>query len=294
MGAIAIIGGTGFIGRYLLSAIEKEGKKELRVLSRNPPKESVAGISWRKFDVARPESFESALENCDLVYYLPGILAETRDQKYEDIHYRGVVESLRILARNPPSRFIHVSAIGAAINAPSAYHRTKKKAEEAVASSGIPFTIVRPSLVFGDGDKSINQFITFGRTLHVLPMIGPGTARIQPVFAGDLASILARIPDRPEMAGKILEVAGPRIYTYREMMESIRKSLHLKAPILAAPVAAMMASGVIQKLLLPKPFLTPDVIRMALSDNVAERNSAVTDFGMNLISLESWLESKGI
>ncbi len=294
MGAIAIIGGTGFIGRYLLSAIEKEGKKELRVLSRNPSKESVAGISWRKFDVARPESFESALENCDLVYYLPGILAETRDQKYEDIHYRGVVESLRILARNPPSRFIHVSAIGAAINAPSAYHRTKKKAEEAVASSGIPFTIVRPSLVFGDGDKSINQFITFGRTLHVLPMIGPGTARIQPVFAGDLASILARIPDRPEMAGKILEVAGPRIYTYREMMESIRKSLHLKAPILAAPVAAMMASGVIQKLLLPKPFLTPDVIRMALSDNVAQRNSAVTDFGMNLISLESWLESKGI
>lgn len=294
MGAIAIIGGTGFIGRYLLSAIEKEGKKELRVLSRNPSKESVAGISWRKFDVARPESFESALENCDLVYYLPGILAETRDQKYEDIHYRGVVESLRILARNPPSRFIHVSAIGAAINAPSAYHRTKKKAEEAVASSGIPFTIVRPSLVFGDGDKSINQFITFGRTLHVLPMIGPGTARIQPVFAGDLASILARIPDRPEMAGKILEVAGPRIYTYREMMESIRKSLHLKAPILAAPVAAMMASGVIQKLLLPKPFLTPDVIRMALSDNVAQRNAAVTDFGMNLISLESWLESKGI
>lgn len=294
MGAIAIIGGTGFIGRYLLSAIEKEGKKELRVLSRNPSKESVAGISWRKFDVARPESFESALENCDLVYYLPGILAETWDQKYEDIHYRGVVESLRILARNPPSRFIHVSAIGAAINAPSAYHRTKKKAEEAVASSGIPFTIVRPSLVFGDGDKSINQFITFGRTLHVLPMIGPGTARIQPVFAGDLASILARIPDRPEMAGKILEVAGPRIYTYREMMESIRKSLHLKAPILAAPVAAMMASGVIQKLLLPKPFLTPDVIRMALSDNVAQRNSAVTDFGMNLISLESWLESKGI
>ena len=294
MGTVAIIGGTGFIARSLLSAMRQGGKKEIRLLSRNPPSDIVEGLSWQRVDVSRPETFGDELENCEAVYYLPGILAETRGQKYEDIHYRGVVETLKILARNPPSRFIHVSAIGVAHNAPSAYHRTKKKAEEAVSSSGVPFTIVRPSLVFGDGDKSVSQFLFFGRTLHLLPMIGPGTARVQPVFAGDLAALLARIPDRPEMAGKILEVAGPRIYTYREMMEAIRKSAHLKAVILSVPITAMMASGVIQRLLLPKPILTPDVIRMALSDNVARCNAAVADFGRNLVSLESWLESKEV
>lgn len=291
MGAVAVIGGNGFVGRYLVSALRQGGIKEIRVLSRNPPQEIIEGVSWHRLDVARSDSSWSALDECETVYYLPGILVETREQKYEDIHYLGVVETLRILARNPPSRFIHVSAIGAAPNAPSAYHRTKKKAEEAVSSSGIPFTIVRPSLVFGQGDKSVNQFLFFGRTVHLLPLIGPGTARIQPVYAGDLATLLAHIPDRPEMVGRVLEVGGPRIYTYRELMESIRKSAHLKAFILPAPVAAMMISGVIQKLLLTRPFLTPDVIRMALSDNVAERNAAVADFGMNLVSLESRLES---
>ena len=78
------------------------------------------------------------------------------------------------------------------------------------------------------------------------------------------------------------------------MMESIRKSAKLKAFIIPAPVAVMMASAVLQKLLLPKPFLTPDVIRMALADNVAQRNSPVADFGMNLVSLESWLESEAV
>jgi len=292
METVGVVGGTGFVGHYLVSALKSvHSVGEIRILSRNPPRETIDGVVWRMADVTLPGSFGKILEGCSVVYYLPGILAETKEQKYEDVHYKGVIGVLKALSGNMPARFVHMSAIGASINAPSAYHRTKKMAEEAVAASGIPFTIVRPSLVYGHGDRSINQFLAFGRTLHLLPMIGSGTARIQPVFAGDLGTLLAKIPDHPDMAGRSIEVGGPRIYTYREMMESIRKSAHLKALIMPAPVAMMMASGVLQKLFLSRPFLTPDVIRMALSDNVTRRNSSVTDFGMNLVSLESWLES---
>ena len=296
MDSVSIVGGTGFVGRYLISALKSGNpSREIRLLSRNPPREKIEGVVWRKADVTRPESLGNTMEGSSSIYYLPGILAETKEQKYEDVHYNGVIAVLRALSKGAsPGRFVHVSAIGAGANAPSAYHRTKKKAEEAVAASGIPFTIVRPSLVFGQGDRSINQFLAFGRSLHLLPMIGPGTAKIQPVFAGDLAKVLEKIPDHPEMAGRVIEVGGPRIYTYREMMESLRKSANLKAFIVPAPVAVMMASAILQKLLLPKPFLTPDVIRMALADNVAQRNSPVADFGMNLVSLESWLESEAV
>ena len=296
MDSVSIVGGTGFVGRYLISALKSGNpSREIRLLSRNPPREKIEGVVWRKADVTRPESLGNTMEGSSSIYYLPGILAETKEQKYEDVHYNGVIAVLRALSKSAsPGRFVHVSAIGAGANAPSAYYRTKKKAEEAVAASGIPFTIVRPSLVFGQGDRSINQFLAFGRSLHLLPMIGPGAARIQPVFAGDLAKVLEKIPDHPEMAGRVIEVGGPRIYTYREMMESLRKSANLKAFIIPAPVAVMMASAILQKLLLPKPFLTPDVIRMALADNVAQRNSPVADFGMNLVSLESWLESEAV
>ena len=204
MDSVSIVGGTGFVGRYLISALKSGNpSRDIRLLSRNPPQEKIEGVVWRKADVTRPESLGNALEGCASTYYLPGILAETKDQNYEDVHYNGVIGVLRALSKSAsPGRFVHVSAIGASANAPSAYHRTKKKAEEAVAASGIPFTIVRPSLVFGQGDRSINQFLAFGRSLHVLPMIGPGTARIQPVFAGDLAKVLAKIPDHSEMGGE--------------------------------------------------------------------------------------------
>lgn len=293
---ICIIGGTGFIGRHLVSAIRiHESRSPIRILSRMLPKDDLPdNVFWGKLNVTDINALKTVLSDSEVIYYLPGILTETRDQSYEEVHYEGVVRTLNALSGRPIKRFIHVSAVGAAINAPSAYHRTKKKAEEAIERSGLPFTIVRPSLVFGRGDQSINQFLTFGRTLHVLPMIGPGTARVQPVFVGDLCEMLAVIPSMEDSLGRIYEVGGPRIYTYREMMETLRKSCQLKAMIIPAPVPVMMLSGLAQKVLLPKPFVTPDVIRMAMADNVTGKNALVTDFKMNLTSLESYLESTDV
>ncbi len=293
MPEFCVLGGTGFVGRHLVSALCGQDQRALiKVLSRSRPANPLPGnVSWVKLDVTDINALKAGVGKAEVVYYLPGILAENRDQSYEEVHYEGVMHTLEALAGRSIRRLVHVSAVGAAINAPSAYHRTKKKAEEAIERSGFPYTIVRPSLIFGPGDQSISQFLAFGRKLHVLPMIGPGTAKVQPVFVRDLGKMLALLPSREETAGKIYEVGGPRIYTYREMMEAIRKSAHLKATILSAPVAVMMLSGVAQRLLLPHPFLTPDVIRMALSDNITRKNALITDFKMNLTSLESYLES---
>ena len=297
MADICVIGGTGFVGRHLVAAIRKHDPFAIiRILSRSSPvKPLPENVIWSRFDVTDPLSPKNALSGSEVIYYLPGILAETRFQSYEEVHYEGVVRTLGAIGTGKGvRRFVLLSAVGAALNAPSVYHRTKKKAEEAVECSGLPYTIVRPSLVFGPGDRSINQFLTFARTLHVLPMIGPGTARVQPVFAGDLAEMLTVVPSREEMAGKIYEVGGPRIYTYREMMEGIRKSARLKAILFPGPVGLLMFSAMLQKIFLPRPFLTLDVIRMALSDNVTRSNALITDFRMTLTSLESYLESGAI
>lgn len=291
---IGVIGGTGFVGTHLVEALVRQiPEAEVEVLSRSSPTRPLpAKAVWKRLDVRDAKGLKGALSGAGAVYYLPGILAESREQKYEEIHYEGVVRTLEALSGSSGCPLFHVSAVGAALNAPSMYHRTKKRAEEAIQRSGLPYTIVRPSLVFGHGDKSINQFLSFGKALHLLPMIGPGTARVQPVWAGDLARMLALLPGREGSRGKVYEAGGPRIYTYREMMTAIRASAGLKASIVPAPIAVMMLSGMLQKALLPRPFLTPDVIRMALSDNVTAKNALVADFSLDLTSLESYLESE--
>ena len=288
----AIIGGTGFVGRYLADALRTEKNTRIRLLARNHPDSLPPETEFYPADAVSGKGLKEGLARATVVWYLPGILAETRDQSYEMVHHQGIVNTLSAVDQGSLRHIVHMSAVGTAPNAPSAYHRTKARGEEAIRKSGLPFTIVRPSLVFGTGDRSINQFLELARLFHILPMIGPGTSRVQPIFAGDLAKFCVMISSRPDTQGKIFEVGGPRIYTYRQMMEAIRSSKHLSAPILGAPVGIMMAAAVAQKLLLSRPFLTPDVLRMALADNVPEKNACVADFGMILLGLEAWLEEK--
>ncbi|MGC8529306.1 MAG: NAD-dependent epimerase/dehydratase family protein [Leptospirillia bacterium] len=286
----AIIGGTGFVGRYLADALRTTGQARVRLLARNHPDSLPPETEFYPADAVSGNGLKEGLSRANIIWYLPGILAETRDQSYEMVHHQGIVNTLSALDQQSLRRIVHISAVGTAPNAPSAYHRTKARGEDALRKSHHPYTIVRPSLVFGKGDRSINQFLAIARLVHVLPMIGPGTARVQPIFAGDLARLCVMIAEREETLGKIYEAGGPRIYTYRQMMEAIKTSRHLKAPILGAPVPIMMASAMLQKLLLPRPFLTPDVLRMALSDNVPEKNACIADFAMTLLALEAWLE----
>ncbi len=286
----AIIGGTGFVGRYLAEALRAERKVRIRLMARKHPDFLPPDTEFFPADAVSGKGLKDGLSNATVVWYLPGLLAETREQSYESVHHQGVVNTLAAVNRDCLKRFIHMSAVGTAPNAPSAYHRTKARGEEVIRKSGLPYTIVRPSLVFGKGDRSINQFLDLARLFHILPMIGPGTARVQPIFAGDLGKLCALISSREDTAGKIYEAGGPRIYTYRQMMEAIKSSRHLHALILGAPVGIMMASALAQKVLLPRPFLTPDVLRMAISDNVPVKNACVADFGMTLLGLEAWLE----
>jgi NADH dehydrogenase len=286
----AVIGGTGFVGRYLADALRTTGKARVRLLARKHPDSLPPETEFYPIDAVSGMGMKEGLSRANVVWYLPGILAETREQSYEMVHHQGVVNTLSAVDQRSLRRIVHISAVGTAPNAPSGYHRTKARGEEALRNSLLPYTIVRPSLVFGKGDRSINQFLDIARLVHILPMIGPGTARVQPIFAGDLARLCVMIAERAETLGKIYEAGGPRIYTYRQMMETLKNSCHLKSPILGAPVAIMMASAVLQKLLLPRPFLTPDVLRMALSDNVPDKNACVADFGMTLLALEAWLE----
>lgn len=293
MQAALLTGGTGFIGRALMGQLRSGGfTGRIRLFSRKEPSFPLpAGVESFTGDISSTADLSAALAGVDTIFHLTGILAETRSQTYEKVHVQGTKAMLKAAKMAGVETVIAVSAIGTSHSAASQYHKTKAIMEDEILSSGLDVSIVRPSVVFGRQDKFINLFAGLARGLHILPLIGSGKNLIHPVWVGDLAATLATLSADRTIKPTILEIGGPRIYTYRELMETIKSSLKVKAFIVSQPPSMLSISAFFQEKILPAPFLTREMIRMALSDNIAKENHLVTVFKISPYPLEAYIES---
>ncbi|MHB1287298.1 MAG: complex I NDUFA9 subunit family protein [Leptospirales bacterium] len=291
---VVVTGGTGFLGKALMEQwAESRRDGWFRVISRHSPTYALPeGVIWFPGNVSDPGSLDRAFEGADAVFHLTGILSETRTQTYEKVHVEGTGNVLQVAKSAGIARILYLSAIGASMEAPSRYHRTKYVAEEILKASGLDCTIFRPSVLFGSGDKFLSLFVAMGRNLHVLPLIGNGLRRVHPVFVRDLAHAVLMSGENPETFGQTFKIGGGRIYRYRELMRVIADLLHLKVIVLPQPVGLLNGVARLQECFLASPFLTREMIKMALEDNVAIPNDLVTFFGMSPFPLEAYLEEE--
>jgi uncharacterized protein YbjT (DUF2867 family) len=265
---ITVFGGSGFIGRYVCEALLKSGAR-LRVAERDPrrgwflqPLGSVGQVSAIAADLGRPETIARAVEGADAVINLVGIFKGN----LELIHVHGAAKLAAAAKAAGAKAFVHISAIGADINSPSDYGRTKGQGEQAVRAAFAKATIIRPSVVFGPEDNFTNRFAGMAR-LPILPVIAP-KARFQPVYVRDLArAIAAAALDPKAHGGKTYELAGPEVFTMRELNARIAELAGYRPDLVEMPdfVAAAMATlG-----FLPGAPLTRDQWLMLQKDNVA-------------------------
>ena len=265
---ITVFGGSGFIGRYVCEALLKSGAR-LRVAERDPrrgwflqPLGSVGQVSAIAADLGRPETIARAVEGADAVINLVGIFKGN----LELIHVHGAGKLAAAAKAAGAKAFVHISAIGADINSPSDYGRTKGQGEQAVRAAFAKATIIRPSVVFGPEDNFTNRFAGMAR-LPILPVIAP-KARFQPVYVRDVArAIAAAALDPKAYGGKTYELAGPEVFTMRELNARIAELAGYRPDLVEMPdfVAAAMATlG-----FLPGAPLTRDQWLMLQKDNVA-------------------------
>src|SRR5947208_14565641 len=220
-GPITVFGGTGFIGRHLMPLLVRSGET-VRLAVRDSGRVQMTTASAQAVEIVQADvlddiAVDAAIAGADAVVNLVGILTETTTQSYSAIH----VEAARRVAvtahRHDVTRLIHVSA---RLTSPASSDRTKAEGEQAVRAVIPQATIVRPSLVFGEDDHFFNRFAAMIRSSPVLPLIGGGTTRFQPVFAGDMtAGVLELLLKRPETAGKTYEFGGPRVYSFKVLLE---------------------------------------------------------------------------
>jgi len=189
---IFISGGTGFVGERVCRALRERGH-ELRLLVHRRLGAAESGIEVIEGDVTRLESFAAGVNGCDAVINLVGIIREfpERGITFERLHVQATAGLLEATRKAGISRYLQMSALGTRPAAASAYHQTKWRAEELVRASGLEWTVFRPSLIFGPRDAFINMLAAQLRLAPVMPVIGSGSYRLQPIHADDVARCFA-------------------------------------------------------------------------------------------------------
>ncbi len=277
---ITVFGGSGFLGRHVVQALAKR-QYRIRVAVRRPelaghlqPLGRVGQIHAVQANIRHRPSVASAVAGSDVVINLVGILFESGRQRFDTVQGFGA-EGVALAAAAHNARMVHVSAIGAAENSTAAYARAKWRGEQLVLAATPEATIFRPSILFGPNDDFFNRFAAIARISPVLPLIGGGHTRFQPVFAGDVAEAIAKAVEGETAAGAIYELGGPDVFTFKELMQFIlttieRHRILVTLPFLVAKLQAMVFE-LVSKLPLPflaKPLLTRDQVELLRYDNV--------------------------
>ena len=291
----AVLGGSGFIGRYIVKRLAARGDvvpvgcrnaEEAKFLK---PMGDVGQVEPLNIMIDDEERLPAFLTGSCAAVNCVGILRESGSQTFERVHHVGPALLARITRDAGAERFIHISAIGADARSSSTYARTKAAGETAVRDAFPTATILRPSVVFGPEDQFFNRFATMAMFTPALPLIGGGETRFQPVYVGDVADAVIRCLEDPATAGRTYELGGPKIYTLRELFELLLLEIRRRRWLVNLPfeLAALQAKFMS---ILPNPPLTPDQVELLKRDNVVSPGAlALSSLGIAPTAVEAIL-----
>jgi NADH dehydrogenase len=268
-----IFGGSGFVGRHVVRALVKQGWR-VRVAVRRPdlaghlqPLGSVGQIHAFQANLRYPRSVEAAVQGADVVVNLVGIMTESGRQRYQSVQAEGPRVVARAAAAVGARQFVHVSALGAAADSPSHYAESKARGEAAALAAFPSAVIMRPSAIFGQEDKFFNQFAMLARMLPVLPLIGGGETRFQPVYVGDVAAAIALAIEGKAAPGATYELGGPRVMSLEEIFAYVLATTGRSRPLMRVPFALAEVLGTALGLLPGAP-LTRDQVELLKGDSI--------------------------
>ena len=292
---VAILGGSGFIGRYIVKRLAERGDV-LAVGARHAAsakflklKGDVGQVGLLNITIEDEALLPAFLAGNDTVINCVGILRESGSRTFERLHHTAPARLARLAREAGAERLIHISAIGADPRATSAYARSKAAGEQAVRDAFPTATILRPSIVFGPEDQFFNRFAALAMISPALPLVGGGLTRFQPVYVGDVASAAVRSIDDPAGAGRTYELGGPKVYTFRQLIELLLEEIRRKRLLIDIPfgIASLQAR---LTAILPNAPLTVDQVEMLKRDNVVSSGAlTLATLGITPTAIEAIL-----
>jgi uncharacterized protein YbjT (DUF2867 family) len=288
---ILVTGGTGFVGGHLIRRLRQEGLP-VRTLARHPDRAQPLkdlGVEVVLGDISEKVSLEKAAEGIERVIHLVGIIQETPGVTFRGVHVEGTRNIIEAARKAGVRHFFHQSALGTRPGAKSEYHRTKWEAEELVRQSGIPHTILRPSLIYGLGDGFTIRLSEMLKLVPVMPVIGSGKSRVQPVYIDDVVSCMFKAVTGDAFLNEIYEIGGPDQLTYEEVTKAIAEAMGIKRPALHVPLFFLKPIARALETVLSNPPLTTDQIIMLQEDNVCSMRDIRDAFGIEPLAFREGL-----
>lgn len=277
---ILVTGGSGFVGRAVVTRLA-QGGQAVRVLARGRRQADLpVGVQEMHGDLVTGDGVAEAMERADKVVHLVAVIRESGDQTFERVIWRGTERLIQSAKVAGVGKVVYVSAIGAKDDPRYPYLQAKWQAERAVVRSGLNYTIIRPSIVFGDGDEFVNALAGLVRYNPVVPIAGDGKAKFQPIWVEDLATCILGCLDEDAHSGETLEVGGPEHLTYNDMVELVKQALGKSRAKLHVPLAVMKPLSQVMGWVLPRPPVTPDQLKMLELDNITDVDSVMKSFGV--------------
>ena len=274
-GLATVFGGPGFVGRYVVRELASRGWR-VRAPSRRPdlagylqPMGAVGQIFPVQANVRYPESCRAAVEGAEVVVNAVAIMSNSGKQTLRSVNVEGARVVARVAHEAGVKHFVHVSAIGADKNSTAAYGRSKAEGEAAVLAEFPDAIIVRPSIVFGPEDEFFNRFANMARLSPLMPLVGGGKTRFQPVYVADLATAIVNAAEGAGKPGSVYEIGGPDVATFRSLLDDTQKwagrdHAYFPMPFWLAKLQAVLTWPLPNSM---RP-ITVDQVRMLKSNNV--------------------------
>jgi NADH dehydrogenase len=296
---ILVTGGTGVVGSSIVAELKKQGQS-VAVLGRDAARIERAfggSVEARAGDVTQPDSLTAAFAGIDTVinavqFPTSPIEVPRRGWTFENVDYKGTVNQVDAAKAAGVKRFVYVSAVGADLNGPKHWFRFKAMAEEHLQQSGLEWTIVRPTWIYGPRDSSLNRLLGFTHFLPFLPFFGDGKQDMQPVFVEDVGRVVAQAAMAPEAANQLFELGGPEVMSMNQVMQTGLDVMGRKRFILHQPLAIGKLIGTLAALQpLVTPPLTADAVDFISRPAVADNTNLMNLLKPELTPLRRGLET---
>jgi NADH dehydrogenase len=288
---IAVTGASGFVGSHLVKRLVKDNR-EITALSHHNSfhNNSYGSINIVRGSVEDVDSMISAFRGVDVVIHLVGIIVETKEKTFDKTVFQGTINLVSAAKITGVKKIIYLSALGTSSDAFSKYHKTKYNAEQEIINSGIEYTILRASVIFGEGDGFISMLSRMIKKSPITPVIGSGKYQLQPIYIDDLVQVIINSITNSDTKDKIIDIAGPEKLEYLQILNIIKVDLNVKRLNFHIPILVMKPMAFLMEKMLNSPPLTRDQLKMMLAGNTGNIDKMERIYSIKPISLEDGLK----
>jgi uncharacterized protein YbjT (DUF2867 family) len=298
---ILITGANGYIGRHLVARLVEQGERPrclVRDLQRAAQVLPAEKVELVQGDTTKPATLEAAVQDIETIVhtaFMTADLKESAGNHYATTNVDGTANLIDAAKAAGVRHIIELSGLGTKPDRPGSYMQGRYEAEQMLIKSGLNWTIIRPSILFGKGAPFIKGLVDLIRTAPVVPLIGGGKILFQPIAVEDVVTVIIKIlADPAGTNGKIYTIGGPAYYSFTQMIDELLKAMHTGRLKVYAPIPLVGIGAAAMEAVLPKPPLTRAAMTLFTFDNTTDLNSVERDFGFTPRSFTTYLEDHGV